>query len=66
MQTINIDEAKTHLSRLIEAAAGGEDVVITEGGKPLVRIVPFTQHRPGGLKRAQDSDFPQPDDVLEL
>jgi prevent-host-death family protein len=39
MVTVNIHEAKTHLSRLIERAAKGEPVVIAKAGKPLVRMV---------------------------
>lgn len=40
MKTVNVHQAKTHLSRLIEAAAAGEDIVIARAGKPLVRLVP--------------------------
>ena len=39
MVTVNIHEAKTHLSRLIERAAKGEPVIIAKAGKPLVRMV---------------------------
>ncbi len=38
MQTINIHEAKTHLSRLIEQAAAGEPIIIAKAGKPMVKI----------------------------
>ena len=38
MQTINIHEAKTHLSRLVEKAARGESFVIAKAGRPLVRV----------------------------
>lgn len=41
MRTINIHEAKTHLSRLVEAAARGEPFVIAKAGKPLVKVVPL-------------------------
>ena len=41
MKTVNMHEAKTHLARLIEEAAGGEDIVIARAGKPLVRLVAF-------------------------
>jgi prevent-host-death family protein len=37
---VNIHEAKTHLSRLLEKALAGEDVVIMKAGKPLVRLTP--------------------------
>lgn len=39
MKTINIHEAKTHLSRLVEEAARGESFVIAKAGKPMVRVV---------------------------
>ena len=38
MKTVNIHEAKTHLSRLIEGAANGEPFVIAKAGKPLVKV----------------------------
>jgi len=42
MQTINIHEAKTHLSRLVEQAAKGESFVIAKAGKPMVKVVAIT------------------------
>lgn len=39
MLTVNIHEAKTHLSRLVEAAAKGEPFIIAKAGKPLVKVV---------------------------
>jgi prevent-host-death family protein len=38
---VNIHEAKTHLSRLIERAAKGESIVIAKAGKPMVKVVPI-------------------------
>jgi antitoxin (DNA-binding transcriptional repressor) of toxin-antitoxin stability system len=38
MRTVNIHEAKTHLSRLIELAVAGEPFIIAKAGKPLVRV----------------------------
>ena len=43
METINIHEAKTHLSRLIEKAARGESFIIAKAGKPMVKVIPFDQ-----------------------
>lgn len=40
LPTVNIHEAKTHLSRLVEKAARGEPFVIAKAGKPLVKVVP--------------------------
>lgn len=49
METINIHEAKTHLSRLVEKAARGESFVIAKAGKPMVRVsaldTPATEQR---------------------
>ena len=42
MLTVNIHEAKTHLSRLIKRAAAGEAFIIAKAGKPLVKVVPLT------------------------
>ena len=41
MLTVNIHEAKTHLSRLIDRAAKGEPFIIAKAGKPLVKVVPL-------------------------
>jgi prevent-host-death family protein len=43
MLTENIYAAKTHLSRLIQKALEGEDVVIAKAGKPLVRLIPYQE-----------------------
>ncbi len=43
MQTINIHEAKTNLSKLIERALKGEEVVISKAGKPVVKMTAFKQ-----------------------
>jgi prevent-host-death family protein len=41
MKQVNIHEAKTHLSRLLEEVEAGEDVVIARNGRPIARVVPF-------------------------
>ncbi len=46
MDTFNIHEAKTHLSRLVERAAKGEPFVIAKAGKPMVRVVPYEEPAP--------------------
>ncbi|HEY0121491.1 MAG TPA: type II toxin-antitoxin system prevent-host-death family antitoxin, partial [Rhizobium sp.] len=43
METVNIHEAKTHLSRLIEKAAKGEAFIIAKAGKPMVKVVPIEE-----------------------
>jgi prevent-host-death family protein len=51
---INIHQAKTHLSRLIEDVASGNEVLIAKGGRPMARLVPLrrdeTPRRPGLMK----------------
>ena len=54
--TVNVHEAKTHLSRLLEAVEAGEDVVIARAGKPIARLVPAstrTKPRTPGAWRGQ-------------
>ena len=47
MKVVTIHAAKTHLSRLIEKACAGEEVVIARGSRPVVRLVPVTPRVPG-------------------
>jgi prevent-host-death family protein len=69
--TYNLYEAKTHLSRLVERAAAGEEIVIAKAGKPRARLVPLRDRtaarRPGGWEGrvflADDFDAPLPDDL---
>ena len=71
-KTVNLYEAKTHLSALVDRAADGEEIVIAKAGKPRARLVPVsTLHkprRPGGGKGkvwvADDFDAPLPADLL--
>jgi prevent-host-death family protein len=62
MKPVNIHEAKTHLSRLIERVQAGEEIVIAKAGRPAARLVPIEgAGKPvkiGGLK----SRVPVPDD----
>ena len=44
MKIANIHEAKTQLSKLIEAVLQGEDVIISKAGKPLVKMIPYIPH----------------------
>lgn len=41
MQIVNIHAAKTHLSRLVDAAASGEEIIIARAGRPIARLVPL-------------------------
>ncbi|MDB5795303.1 MAG: prevent-host-death family protein [Noviherbaspirillum sp.] len=71
MQTVNIHEAKTNFSKLIDAVSGGEEIVIARAGKPAARLVPIqgqkVVRKPGALKGkiriADDFDAPLPDDL---
>ncbi len=71
MKSVNIHQAKTHLSRLVEEAARGEEIVIAKAGKPMVRLVPVTSSegsRPLGslAGRVRESDgWWAPDRELE-
>lgn len=72
MDTVNIHEAKTHLSRLVEHVAAGHDILIAKAGKPMAKLVPLGRGgavRFGVLKGRftvpADFDAPLPDDVLE-
>lgn len=51
MRTVNIHEAKTHLSRLVEQAARGEPFIIAKAGKPLVKVVPLDTPAAGETRR---------------
>ena len=51
MDTINIHDAKTHLSRLVEQAAGGKPFVIAKAGKPMVKVVPLETPVAGQIRR---------------
>lgn len=69
---INIYEAKTQLSKLVDQAAAGEDVVIGRGGKPVARITQLSPPKrairfgvlKGQVKVAADFDAPLPDEEL--
>ena len=51
MLTVNIHEAKTHLSRLVDQAAKGEAFVIAKSGKPLVKVTPLDAPIAGSVRR---------------
>ena len=51
MLTVNIHEAKTHLSSLLERAAKGEPFIIAKAGKPLVKVVPLDAPEAGHSRR---------------
>ena len=64
MRIIDIEEAKTHLSRLVEEAAGGEPFIIAKAGRPLVKVVPLDGAEPPKMQRIgfMKGEFTVPDD----
>ena len=75
-EQVSLYEAKTHLSELIERAAGGEEIIIAKSGRPKARLVPLVppdgrrRRKPGRGKGrgwiAADFDAPLPADVLRV
>ncbi len=67
---VNIHEAKTHLSQLVERAAAGEEIIIGKAGRPMARLVAYHPHhqprRPGAMKGKISiaDDFDQSPDWL--
>ncbi len=64
MRTVNIHEAKTHLSRLVEQAADGEGFIIAKAGKPMVKVVALdtTEAKPSRRLGFMEGEFTVPDD----
>ncbi len=71
--SVNIHEAKTHLSRLLARVQSGEEIVIAKAGRPVARLVPFTQtpkqrragSAEGEIKMSADFDAPLPDSIRD-
>lgn len=72
MQVFNIHDAKTQFSRLVDAAANGEEIIIARAGKPAARLVPLADAKPpvriglleGRVGIGDDFDAPLPDELL--
>lgn len=70
MQVVNIHDAKTQFSKLIEAVSRGEEIIIAKAGKPAARLTPIAlvRRQPGSMKGkihvADDFDAPLPPEVL--
>ena len=62
--TVNVHEAKTHLSRLLERAHAGEEIILAKAGKPYARLVPLQNEKPrrqpGRLKGVITDAFFEP------
>lgn len=73
MKMVNINEAKTHFSQLINQALGGEEIIIARGGVALIRLTPYIEELPpriggqfkGMLNMAEDFDAPLPESFLQ-
>ncbi len=73
MKSVNIHDAKTSFSKLVEAAANGEEILIAKAGKPQAILVPFNKkhvirHKgllKGKMKIAENFDSPLPDELLK-
>ena len=73
MQTINIHQAKTHLSKLLEEVSKGLEVVIAKSGKPVARLTSISPAKPlrkpgllkGKIRIAENFDAPLSDDLLD-
>jgi len=70
LETINLYEAKTQLSRLVERAAAGEEIVIAKAGRPVARLVPLAKSGPrrldllsGQVRVGSDFDAPLPPSI---
>lgn len=72
MTTVNIHQAKTHFSKLVDAVMLGEEIIIAKAGKPAAKLVPISpkkpKRKPGSLKGkisiADDFDTPLPNNIL--
>ena len=68
MQTVNIHEAKTHLSRLVDEAAKGNVFIIAKAGKPMVKVLPLSEGELQGVEKLgfMSGEISVPDDFDSL
>jgi prevent-host-death family protein len=69
LDTVNMHEAKTHLSKLVARVEGGEQIVITRAGKPAAKLVPMPQKKAGKRKLGGwegEFDVPSLEDWAEM
>ncbi len=69
MRVVNVHQAKTHLSRLIEEVEKGDEVVIARAGRPVARLVPLRPIKRLGLLEGrltvpEDFDAPLPEEII--
>ncbi len=71
MESVNVHEAKTHLSRLLERVEAGEEIMLARNGKAVAMLVPVRRapRRPGGMKGririSRDFDAPLPEAIAK-
>lgn len=73
MYTVNIHQAKTNFSKLVDAVMKGEEIIIAKAGKPAAKLVPIStikhKRKPGALKGkikiSKDFNAPLPDNLLD-
>ncbi len=73
LRAVNVHEAKTHLSKLLERVSEGEEIVISKAGRPVARLVPVgdrpERREPGSASGrvvvGENFDAPLPEEVLE-
>ena len=69
--TVNLYDAKTNLSKLVDRAAAGEEIVIAKAGKPKAKLVPYPPRKSAGVGQnllgityiAEDFDAPLPPEL---
>ena len=68
MKSVNIHEAKTHLSKLIEQAVNGEPFIIAKAGKPMVKVISIDAPPPNKTRRLGflKGQFKVPDDIKTM
>ncbi|MBA3619110.1 MAG: type II toxin-antitoxin system Phd/YefM family antitoxin [Actinomycetota bacterium] len=72
MTEVGVHHAKTHLSKLLRRVTGGEEIIITLGGRPVAKLVPVAAptrrvlgRDRGSVTIADDFDAPLPDELLD-
>jgi prevent-host-death family protein len=74
MKTVNIHAAKTQLSKLVEEAAAGDEIIIAKAGKPVARLMPLAKKKDirstfgmlkGRIWVSDDFDAPLPPEILK-
>jgi len=73
MEQVNIHQAKTHLSKLVEKVLDGQEIIISKAGKPVAKLVPFNQRASsrklglmkGKIRMSADFDAPLPESIIE-